>query len=132
MHGLFFGSLLLYLPPLLTPPLSVSQLCLLCFAVRFSAQEDALVAQGQIATLINKEQVCFLLFDTSSAPPQTNIQCIYSQTITKMCIRHIHTQEVGVQGEQFQHFAWQTALSSVLSDTYLIDLSCIKLLMYSS
>lgn len=42
----FFGSLLLYLPPLLTPPLSVSQLCLLCFAVRFSAQQDALVAQG--------------------------------------------------------------------------------------
>lgn len=33
-------------PPLLTPPLSVSQLCLLCFAVRFSAQQDALVAQG--------------------------------------------------------------------------------------
>lgn len=33
-------------PPLLTPPVSVSQLCLLCFAVRFSAQQDALVAQG--------------------------------------------------------------------------------------
>lgn len=94
MHVSLFTSALPYLPTLLSPPppfLSSIVFALFCSALQHTGRCFG-CSRLDCYTDQQRASACFLLFDMSSTPPQTNVQYTHTQTYSQMCIKGRHSQ----------------------------------------